>query len=164
MWLNGQTDFPSDVSPLFLITHSQLQFKEARAQCHKAFYSCNLQVLVKARVLVPPRPFQLSLMFVCKAKSPPKWSIFQMLHYKVGSWPCSRALDKAGKVFQGQKLSLNVNNCKLRTWKRFIIFGPGANNIKLFDAYFTNFCTKLGCLLYQAGIPGTNTLAYCEHL
>ncbi len=47
MWLNSQTVFPSDVSPLFLNTHSQPQFKGARAQCYKTFYSCNIPVFVK---------------------------------------------------------------------------------------------------------------------
>ena len=45
MCFNGQTDFLSDVSPQFLTTHSQPQFKGARAQCYKTFtaviYDCS---------------------------------------------------------------------------------------------------------------------------
>ncbi len=40
-------------------------------QTYKTFYGRNLQNSVKARVLVPGKPFQPSLMFVGKAKSLP---------------------------------------------------------------------------------------------
>jgi hypothetical protein len=57
MWLNGQTDFPSDVIPLFLNTHSQPQFKGARAQCYKTFYSFNIPVFIKSKSVCPSQTF-----------------------------------------------------------------------------------------------------------
>jgi hypothetical protein len=45
---------------------------ELRGQSYKTFYGHNLQVFVKARVFVLDKPFQPSLMFVCKARSLPR--------------------------------------------------------------------------------------------
>ncbi len=42
------------------------------------------------------------LVFVGKARNLPKWSPFQVLFSRVGSWPCPQTLDFAGKAFQGQ--------------------------------------------------------------
>jgi hypothetical protein len=38
-------------------------------------------------------PGRLSIMFLGKARKLLKSSIFQALHYRVGSWPCPQKLD-----------------------------------------------------------------------
>ncbi len=53
------------------------------------------------RVFIPGKPFQPSLMYVGKARSLPKSSLFQVLHSRVGSWPCPQTFDQARKACQG---------------------------------------------------------------
>jgi hypothetical protein len=43
--------------------------------------------------------------FFCgQGQSRPEWITFQVLYYRLGSWPYSQTLDEAGKAFQGQTL------------------------------------------------------------
>jgi hypothetical protein len=41
--------------------------RQLRSQCYKTFYGSNLRILYKARVFVPDKPFQPSLMSAVKA-------------------------------------------------------------------------------------------------
>ncbi len=64
-------------------------------------------------VLVPDKPFRLSLMFVSKAGAT-RAKHLTVAHSRVGSWPHPQKLDKAVRACQEQTLYHITNICKLR--------------------------------------------------
>ncbi len=58
---------------------------EPLGQCYKSFNGWNLWVFVNSLTLA-------SLSSPGRSRSLPEWSIFQVHHSRVGSWPCSHIL------------------------------------------------------------------------
>ncbi len=71
---------------------------------YKTFYGRNLRIFVKARVFVPGKHFQPSIMFVGEARSLPQSKTPEKVLYSGRLQPCPKTLDQAGKVCHGQTL------------------------------------------------------------
>ncbi len=89
----------------------------AGANFIKLFLSVIYGFSLYAKVFVPGKLFQPSLMFVGEARSLPQNGAPERCFTRVGFWPYPETLDQAGKASQGQTLQLIVKICKLRTKK-----------------------------------------------
>ncbi len=78
-------------------------------------------------MLVPGKPFQLSLMFVGKARGgPERW------FSRVGSGLTHKTIDSAVKACQDQMPLAYFENLQVTAVKSFITLAPGSCSVKTF--------------------------------
>jgi hypothetical protein len=80
------------------------RFQLARGHSYKTFYGRNFPFSLFARVFVPGKPFQPSLMFAGKAGAYWSEAPFQLLHFREGSRPHPQTVNQAGKACFGETL------------------------------------------------------------
>ncbi len=95
-------------------------------------------------------------MFAGKARANLSESTFQVLHYRVDSWPYPQTFDQAGKACWEQTLQLITKIHKLWT-KKFNNIGPSGLCYKTFyGCKFTNFHNML---VFVPGKP--SSIVHC---
>jgi hypothetical protein len=120
--------------------YKKFYIEDTWRQCYKTLKAVNWKFLQKAWVFAPGKPFQSILMFVAK-RSLTNWRTFQMLHSRVGSWPCPQTIDWAGKACQVRLAKDKHSNLlqKFVTYGRKKFYNEGTRG----RCYKTFFARKL---------------------
>ncbi len=71
---------------------------------------CNVALITAVKSLV-----EQACESILSLRSLPRFSTFQMLHYRVGSWPYPQTLDQTKKACEGPRVQLIMKIRKLRT-------------------------------------------------